>query len=120
MFGPSIEVVGSGDGTGGTLALSDGPVLGESGSAGDGGLVGTGVGALDVGGTVGLDFTELGHARAARVETSVGLDDVVLGLGVVDPAVDCEVGAAATGLVVARELDLPDTCQSEFMLMLAG
>lgn len=108
VLGPGREVVGGGDGTRGTLALPDGPVLGEGGGTGDRGLVGASVGALDVGGTVGLDGTKLGHARTARVEAAVALDDVVLGLGAVDPAVDGEVRTAAAGLVVTRVGDLPD------------
>ena len=108
MLGPGVEVVGSGDGTRGTLALPDRPVLGESGGTGDRGLVGASVGALNVGGTVGLDRAKLGHTRTAGVEAAVALNDVVLGLGAVDPAVDGEVRAAATGLVVTRVGDLPD------------
>ena len=103
-------MVGSGDGTGGALVLADRPVLGEGGSTSDGGLVGAGVGAQGVGGTIRGDRAKLGHARGARVEATVVLDDVVLGLGVVDPAVDGEVRAAAAGGVAAGVGDLPDDC----------
>jgi hypothetical protein len=112
VLGPRVEVVGSGDGAGRTLALPDRPVLGESGGAGDGGLVGASVGAEGVGRTVGGDAAELGHAGRARVEAAVVLDDVVFGLRAVDPAVDGEVGAAAAGRVVAGVDDLSRGCQS--------
>lgn len=35
MLGPGVEVVGSGDGTGSTLVLTDRPVLGEGGGTSD-------------------------------------------------------------------------------------
>jgi hypothetical protein len=122
VLGPSVEVSSSVDSAGGTLALPDGPVLGESGGAGDGGLVGAGVGALHVGRAVDGDGAELGHAGGAGVEAAVAVkrfvrefvfffggcliddlrfDDVVLSLRVVDPAVDGEVGAAGAGRVLA-------------------
>jgi hypothetical protein len=102
VLGPGVEVVGSGDSAGSTLVLPDRPVLGESGGSSNGGLVGAGVGAESVGGTIRGDRAELGHAGGAWVEAAVGLDDVVLRLRVVDPAVDGEVRAAA-----ARVGDLP-------------
>lgn len=100
-------MVGGGDGAGGTLALPDRPVLGEGGSASDRGLVGASVGALNVGRAIGGDTAELGHAGRAGVEATVALDDVVLGLGAVDPAVDGEVRAAAARVVASRVLNLP-------------
>jgi hypothetical protein len=59
------------------------------------------------GGAVRGDRAELGHAAGAGVEAAVVLDDVVLGLGLVDPAVDGEVRARATGRVGAGVGDLP-------------
>jgi hypothetical protein len=67
------EVVLEGDGTGGTLALADGPVLGESAGTGDGGLVGALVGAHGVCGAVRSDGSELGHTRRARIITAVAI-----------------------------------------------
>jgi len=107
VLGPGVEMVGSGDSAGRTLVLPDRPVLGEGGSASNGRLVGAGVGAESVGGTVRGDRAELGHAGRARVEATVVLDHVVLGLRVVDPAVDGEVRATAARGVVARVGDLP-------------
>jgi hypothetical protein len=111
VLGPGVEVVGSGDGTSSTLALPDGPVLGESGSASDGRLVGASVGALDVGCAVRGDAAELSNAGRAGVEATVALNDVVLGLGAVDPAVDGKVRTAAAGVVAARVDDLSDESQ---------
>lgn len=110
MLGPSVEVVGGGDGAGGTLALPNRPVLGEGGSASDGRLVGAGVSAESVGRAVGGDGAELGHAGRAGVEATVALDDVVLGLRAVDPAVDGEVGTTGARAVSTRVLDLPAKC----------
>ena len=62
------------DGARSTLALPDGPVLGEGAGAGDRGLVGAGVGALHVGRAVDGDGAELGHARGAGVEAAVGFN----------------------------------------------
>ena len=107
MLGPGVEVVGSGDGTGSTLVLTDRPVLGEGGGTSDRGLVGASVGAESVDGTVRGDRPKLGHAAGARVEGAVALNDVVLGLGVVDPAVDGEVRAAVAGRVGTGVLDGP-------------
>ena len=66
VLGPGVEVVGSGDGTRSTLALPDGPVLGESGSASDGRLVGASVGAEGVGRAVRGDAAELSNTRRDR------------------------------------------------------
>ena len=71
VLGPGIEVVGSSNSTRGTLALPDGPVLGEGGSTSDGRLVGASVGALDIGGAVGLNLAELGDSRTAGVVSAV-------------------------------------------------
>jgi hypothetical protein len=110
VLGPGVEVVGSGDGTGRTLVLTDRPVLGEGGGTSDRGLVGAGISAESVDGTVRGDRAELGHAARARVEGTVVLNNVVLGLRVVDPAVDSEVGAAVTGRVGTGVLDGPAKC----------
>lgn len=96
-----------GDGTRGALAVTHGPVLSEGRCARDRGLIGAGVRAQGVGGSVGLDGTELSNARGARVEAAVGLNDVVLSLRVVDPTVDSEVGTAVAGRVRARVVDGP-------------
>ena len=107
MLGPGVEVVGSGDGTRGTLVLTDRPVLGEGGGTGDGGLVGASVGAEGVDGAIRSDRAKLGHAAGARVEGAVALNNVVLGLRVVDPTIYSEVGAAVTGRVGTGVLDGP-------------
>lgn len=99
MLGPGSEDVSSGDRARSALGVADSPVLGKGAGAGDRGLVGTGIGAERVGGAIRADGSELGHAGGARVEAAVGLDDVVLGLGRVDPAVDGEVRAAGAGAV---------------------
>ena len=80
------------------LALAHAPVLREGAGAGDGRLVGAGVGAEGVGAAVGLDGALVGGAAAgAGVVGAVGLDDVVFGLRGVDPAVDGQVRARARG-----------------------
>ena len=107
VLGPGVKVVGSGDGTGSTLVLTDRPVLGEGGGTSDGGLVGASVGAEGVDGAIRSDRAKLGHAAGARVEGAVALNNVVLGLRVVDPAVHSEVGAAVTGRVGTGVLDGP-------------
>lgn len=87
-------MVASGDRAGGALGLADRPVLLEGGSTSDGRLVSAGVGADSVDATITGDGSELGDtglASAAGVVRAVRLDDVVLGLGAVDPAVDGEV-----------------------------
>lgn len=99
VLGPGIEVVRGGDRARGALVLPDRPVLGEGAGASNGRLVGASVGAQSVSGAIRRDGTELGHSRRTRVETTVVLDDVVLGLRVVDPAVDGKVRAAAARLV---------------------
>lgn len=107
VLGPGVEVVGSGDGTGGTLVLTDRPVLGEGGGTSDRGLVGASVGAEGVDGAIRSDRAELGHAAGARVEGAVALNNVVLGLRVINPAIHSEVGAAVTGRVGTGVLDGP-------------
>jgi hypothetical protein len=74
VLGPGVEVSSGVDGARSTLALPDGPVLGEGAGAGDGGLVGAGVGALHVSRAVNGDGAELGHARGAGVEAAVGFN----------------------------------------------
>lgn len=100
-----VEVVASGNGTGVALAAAHGEELLEGARSGDGRLVGAGVGALLVGGTVGADRANLSDTAGARVEATVALDDVVLSLGAVGPAVDCEVGAAVARVVGGRVVD---------------
>lgn len=102
VLGPVGKVVASGDRAGCALGLADRPVLLEGRCTSDGGLVGTGVGADSVDAAITGDGTELSDTRlagAAGVVRAVGLDNVVLGLGAVDPAVDGEV-RATSGLVV--------------------
>ena len=72
-----------------------------------GGLVGASVSAESVDGTVRGDRAELGHAAGARVEGAVALNNVVLGLRVINPAIHSEVGAAVTGRVGTGVLDGP-------------
>lgn len=98
-------MVGGGDGSGSTLVLANRPVLSESGSSSDRRLVGPRVGAEGVVRAIRSHGTELRHAGRARVKAAVGLDDVVLRLGAVDPAVDGKVRAAAARLVIARVFD---------------
>lgn len=86
---------------GSALALANRPVLLESRSTSDGRLVGANVGAHSVSSAVAVHGAELGDAgrSSTRVVRAVSLDNVVLGLGRVDPAVNTEV-RAASGLVV--------------------
>jgi hypothetical protein len=79
VLGPSVEVSTSVDSARSALALPDRPVLGESAGAGDGGLVGAGVGALHVGRAVDGDGAELGHAGGAGVEAAVTVKRFVRG-----------------------------------------
>ena len=72
-----------------------------------GGLVGASVSAESVDGTVRGDRAELGHAAGARVEGTIALNNIVLGLGIVNPAVDGEVRAAVAGSVGTGVLDGP-------------
>jgi hypothetical protein len=76
VLGPSVEVVGHVNGTGGALALADGEELAKGLGSGDGGLVDLGVGADLVGRAVAGQGADLG-AGGARV-VAVVLDDVVL------------------------------------------
>jgi hypothetical protein len=102
---PSIEVVGGGHGTAGTLALTDRPVLLEGSSTNDGWLVGTGRDVDVVSSAIAGDGSLLGATRT-RVVGTVRLDDVVLNERVGRPAVDGEV-AVAIGVVGTREVDGP-------------
>jgi hypothetical protein len=102
VLGPVSKVIASGDRAGRALGLADRPVLLEGGSSSDGRLVGAGVGADSVDTAIAGDGTELsdtGLAGATGVVRAVRLDNVVLSLGAVDPAVDGEVRATG-GLVV--------------------
>lgn len=114
MLGPGVEVVGGVDGARGSLVLPDRPVLGECACASDGRLVGASIGAQSVTRAVRGDGAELGDSRRARVETTVVLDDVILGLRVVDPTVDGEVRAAAARLVGSRVGDGSARDQSKY------
>ena len=62
LCSPVLEVVAGGDGAAGALAGTDGEELLEGRGAGDGGLVGAGVGADLVAGAVGGDGAEGGGA----------------------------------------------------------
>lgn len=70
----------------------------ESAGSRDRGLVSTSVSADGVGASVRLDGSKI-LGLAARIVVAVVLDNVVLGLGGVDPAVDCEVRTRAGGAV---------------------
>lgn len=98
MLGPEVEMVAGRHRAGRALALAHGPILRKCAGASDGWLVDTRVGADLVGAAVGLEGAEVRGSRA-RVVVSVVLDNVVLGLGRVDPAVDGEVGARVGGVV---------------------
>lgn len=87
VLGPDLEVVGSSNRTRGALALTNRPILCEGAGSSDGWLVGSCVGADGVGTAVRLNSPEL-RCLGARVIGAIRLDDVVLGLGRVDPAVD--------------------------------
>lgn len=106
MRSPSIEVVGGGHGTAGTLAAADGPVLVEGRSALDGGLVDLLVLIDIVGGTVTGNSTLVGHARA-RVVGTVVLQDVVLDERASSPAVNGEVSIARR-VEGSGEVDVPE------------
>jgi len=90
IAGPVREVVAGGDRAGRALVLADGKELGEGAGTGDGGLVVAGALADVVSTSVRRDGAEALKTRA-RVVVARVLDDVVLGLGVVDPTVDREV-----------------------------
>jgi hypothetical protein len=99
---PSIEVVGSSNSSGGSLAGTHGPVLLEGRGTEDRRLVGTGGGEDVVGGAVAGDTADLlGGAR--WVVGAEVFDDVVLDEGVGGPAVDGKVGVSVwlvgTGVV---------------------
>ena len=83
-------MVASGDGSGRTLLLANGEELLEGAGAGDRWLVVAGTGANVVGASVRRDCAQALEPRA-RVVVAIVLNDVVLGLGVVDPAVDGQV-----------------------------
>lgn len=106
MLLPEVEVVGRSDSARSALRGADRPVLRKGAGAGNRGLVDTLVGADSVAAAVRLDSTELSRA-GARVVATVAFDNVVLGLGRVDPAVDGEVGAAGTRRVGARIGNVP-------------
>jgi hypothetical protein len=88
VLGPSVEVSSGVDSARGTLALPDGPVLGEGAGASDGRLVGAGVGALHVGRAVDGDGAELGHAGGAGVEAAVAVEEEMFVRGFVFSLVD--------------------------------
>lgn len=93
VLGPGSDVVGEGDGSGGTLVAADGPVLLEGGGANDGWLLGTGGDEEIVDGAVGGDGATGGGTGGWVVGTEV-LNDVVLDEWVLGPSVDGEVGVA--------------------------
>lgn len=87
---PSIEVVGSGHGTAGTLATADGPVLVEGCSARNGWLVDLLVLIDIVGCSIAGNGTLVGHA-AARVVGTVVLENVVLDKWASSPTINSKV-----------------------------
>ena len=89
-------MVAGGDGTAGALALADGPVLGEGSSTLDRRSVGAGVLVDVVGGTVGVDSSDVVGA-GTWVVGAVVLGDVVLNERAGGPSVDGEVGVAGWG-----------------------
>jgi len=98
-------VVAGGDGATGALALADGPVLGEGSSTLDRRSVGAGVLVDVVGGTVGVDSSNVVGAGTWVVGTVV-VGDVVLNERAGGPSVDGEIGVARWG-EGTRVLDVP-------------
>ena len=101
VLGPEVEVVVDGDRAGGALVLADREELGEGAGTSYGGLVVAGVGADLVGTSVRGDRAQA-LGLTAGVVGAVGLDNVVLGLGRVDPAVHSKVRARAGGVIGGR------------------
>jgi hypothetical protein len=94
MLCPIVEMVANSNSTGSTLALANRPVLRERARPRDRWLIGSSVGANGISAAVRFYSAEICCA-GARVVRAIRFDDVVLGLGRVDPAVDSEVGARA-------------------------
>ena len=90
----------------GARVLAHGPELREGAGAGDGGLVDAGVGADGVDAAVGREGAEGGHVTKTWIVRAEVLDDVVLRLRVLDPAIDGEEGAGGRGLVGGGEGDV--------------
>jgi hypothetical protein len=103
VLAPVVEVSGGGHGTGAALVLTDGEELGESARASDGWLVVASAGADVVVAAVRVDGAEA-LQTVAWVVAAEGFDDVVLGLGRVQPSVDGEVRSTADG-IGTREVD---------------
>ena len=85
-------MIASGDRARSALVLANGEVLREGAGARDRRLVVTRVGANLVSASIRLESAKA-LSSAARVVITVVLDDIVLGLRRVDPAVDREVRA---------------------------
>lgn len=103
--GPGIKVVCRRDGTTGPLALPDGPVLIEGGSALDGRLVDLLVLVDVVGCAITGDSSFMSHA-VARVVVSVAFHDVIFNQRTSSPAVDGKIGISIR-VEGARERDGP-------------
>lgn len=103
--GPGIKVVRRRDGTTSPLALPDGPVLIEGGSALDGRLVDLLVLVDVVGCAITGDSSFMSHA-VARVVVSVAFHDVVFNQRTSSPAVDGKIGISIR-VEGARERDGP-------------
>lgn len=86
MLGPEAEMVASSDGSRRACTLSNGEVLREGARSRDGWLVGTSVCADFVCASVRREGTKA-SGPAARVVIAIVLNDVVFGLGRVNPAV---------------------------------
>lgn len=101
MLGPEVEMVGNSHRSRSARALSNGEVLRERACSCDGRFVCSSVGADLVSASIRVHGTKA-CGRAARVVITVILDDVVLRLRIVDPAVHSEVGRGARSAVVGR------------------
>lgn len=107
MRSPEAEVIASSDSSRRALTLSNREKLREGARSRDGWLIDTSVGADLVCSSVRGETTKA-LSPGARVVIAVVLNNVVFGLGRVDPAVHGEVGAGAGGIVVCREGDGAD------------
>lgn len=109
MLRPEVEMVGNSHRSRRAPALSNREELRERARSRDRWLVGPDVGADLVGASIrGYDTKACSRARAARVVTPVVLDDVVLSLRGVDPAIHSKVGTRARGAVGGRVGDRSD------------
>lgn len=93
VLAPVVEVGACGNSSRRTLALADGEELREGRCTGDRWLVVAGASADVVVASIGVDGAQ-SLETLARVVAAVVLNNVVLGLRRVQPAVDCEVRCA--------------------------